>query len=148
MSEPKSAQCLTGLFDVKITAIANNETLVFDRDQGVWKNTTLGAATGSVTTDDTTTAKVLPTVGYSGQRADAELNGGLELTKDFAAQNGTAYAGNTPPGAYSQAVMFGPKEENGSWRMAAVQKTNGTAATVLSFEKLVAGVWVPQYTIQ
>ncbi len=141
-------ECLTGLIDVDVTNVQNNETIVFDLARGKWKNTTLGAATSSVTTTDTTTAKVLPTVGFSGQAADAERNGGLEMTKNFVEQDGTAYAGNNPPGAYSQAVNFGPKEEDGTWRMAAVQKTAGTTGTVLSFEKKIGGVWVPQYTIQ
>ncbi len=145
--KPIYKKYLSGLDDVRVTALANGETLVYDETHGYWKNTTLGEATGSVTTDESSTSKILPTVGFSGESAGSEANGGLELTKNFVAQNGPTYEGNFPPGAYSQAVTFGDKEVNGSWRMAAVQRTNGTPGTVLSFEKLIAGVWTPQYTI-
>ena len=133
---------LSSLIDVNTTNIQNGDTIQYNTLTGHWLNTPGSGGFGYVTTFPTEMSRLVATTGYSGAAGDEELMGGLNMPKDFVAQNGAVYAG-PPAGSHSQAITFGDIAVNGTWRMVAVQPAVGTN-TNIELQKLVAGAWTPR----
>ena len=144
------ADRLNTLKDVRMNDPQDGQGIIYDASTLTWVNGTIiggGGGTGNVSSTPTETTKLVPNVDFSGEAAAAELTGGLEMPKNFAGEDGTTYLANNPPGAYSQAIYFGDKSVEGSWRVAAVQKGNTPTSTILAFERLQGGVWTTVSTI-
>lgn len=125
------------LEDVNIANPTNGQVIAFNSTTGKWANSAGGGGGGGGDNIGTGTSliRTTATTGFSGEAADQEANGGIVLDKNFITRDGTTN------NSYSQSLVFGPTNTDGSWRIVAIQDTNGTQDTILSIQLLQSGVW-------